>query len=238
MSSVYNPVPEHLSLIILEGRALSRTYRLGAARIRAVADVDLGVSAGELVVLQGPSGSGKTTLINLLGLLDRPDGGQVFLDGRPVGDLDEAAVSDLRRDRLGFVFQSFNLIPVLSASENVEYPMALRQIGPQERRRRAHGLLARVGLQGKEDVRPDLLSGGERQRVAIARAIANEPRVVLADEPTANLDSATAGEVLHLMRELTDERGLAIVVATHDPRVVARARRVVTLSDGRVVGEA
>jgi putative ABC transport system ATP-binding protein len=221
---------------ILEGRGLSRTYRLGSTLIRAVTDVDLAVHAGELLVLQGPSGSGKTTLINLLGLLDRPDRGQVLLDGRQVEALDEDAVADLRRDHVGFVFQSFNLIPVLSAIENVEYPLALREIAAGERRERAQSLLARVGLAGKEHVRPDLLSGGERQRVAIARAIANSPRVVLADEPTANLDSATAAAVLDLVGELIDERALAVVVATHDPRVVSRARRVVTLCDGRVVG--
>jgi putative ABC transport system ATP-binding protein len=223
-------------LTILEGRGLGRSYRLGTTRIQALKDVDLAVCAGELLVLQGPSGSGKTTLINLLGLIDRPDSGQVLLAGQPVDELDENAISDVRRDRIGFVFQSFSLIPVLSAAENVEYPMALREVGRDERRRRARGLLARVGLQGKEDVRPDLLSGGERQRVAIARALANDPQVVLADEPTANLDSTTAGEVLDLMRELTDERGVAFVVATHDPRVVSRAQRAVVLRDGRVAG--
>ena len=224
--------------IILEGRGLTRIYRLGSSRVHALTEVDIEIRRGEFLVLQGPSGSGKTTLINLLGILDRPDAGAVLLDGRPVAEKDEDALSDLRRDRFGFVFQTFSLVPVLTAAENVEYPITLKGVPREERRRRARDLLARVGLAGKEDVRPDLLSGGERQRVAIARAIVNEPEVVLADEPTANLDSGTATEVLDLMRELNEERNVAFVLATHDPRVVARARRVLKLKDGRIEGEA
>ncbi len=223
---------------LLEGRGLTRTYRLGASWVHALREVDIEVERGDFLVLQGPSGSGKTTLINLLGLLDRPDGGTLFLDGRAVADMDEDTRSDLRRDRFGFVFQTFSLVPVLTAVENVEYPMTLKKLSREVRRRRARELLARVGLSGKEDVRPDLLSGGERQRVAVARAITNDPEVVLADEPTANLDTATAAEVLDLIGELNVERGVAFVVATHDPRVVERARRVLTLRDGRIVGSA
>jgi putative ABC transport system ATP-binding protein len=204
--------------------------------VPALRGVDISIERGEFLVLQGPSGSGKTTLINLLGLLDSPDRGRLLLDGRPVANLDEDALADLRRDRFGFVFQSFSLIPVLSAEENVAYPMALKGVSPGDCRGRARRLLERVGLGDKCGVRPDLLSGGQRQRVAIARALANEPEVVMADEPTAHLDSDTAGGVLDLMQELNTERGVAFVLATHDPRVVARARRVVTLRDGRLDG--
>ncbi len=220
---------------ILEGRGLVRSYRLGAAVFPAVRGIDLEVRPGEFLVLQGPSGSGKTTLMNLLGFLDRPDEGEVLLDGRRIEGLDENALSDLRRDRLGFVFQTFNLMPVFTTAENVEYPLMLRGAPVAERRRRARELLAQVGLAGKENVRPDLLSGGERQRVAIARAVANEPDVVLADEPTASLDTRTSEGILELVDRLNRERGVAFVVATHDPRVVARARRVVSLRDGCIV---
>ena len=186
-------------------------------------------------MLQGPSGSGKTTLINLLGLLDEPDGGTLDLDGAPVAGMSENARADLRRDRFGFVFQSFNLVAVLTAAENVEYPMMLKGVAREARRRRASELLARVGLSDKRDVRPDLLSGGQRQRVAIARALANEPEVILADEPTANLDTKTADDVLGLMTTINRDQRVAFVLASHDPRVVARAGRALTLHDGRIV---
>jgi len=223
---------------ILAGRGLTRTYWLGATPVAALSGVDLTISRDEFLVLQGPSGSGKTTLINLLGLLDRPDGGTLELDGRPVAALDEDARADLRRDRFGFVFQSFNLVAVLTAAENVEYPMMLKGVPKDERRAKASELLARVGLKDKESVRPDLLSGGQRQRVAVARALANAPEVILADEPTANLDTKTADEVLDLMAKINQERHVAFVLSSHDPRVVARARRVLTLHDGRIAGGA
>ena len=225
---------EASSAPLLDGRSLSRTYRVGPTPVHAVRDVTLSIGPSEFVALQGPSGSGKTTLLNLLGLLDRPDSGTLSVDGREAEGLSENDRADLRRDRFGFVFQTFNLIPVLSAEENVEYPMALAGIPREERRRRARELLAAVGLADKTGVRPDLLSGGQRQRVAIARALANGPAVVFADEPTANLDSKTADEILDLMRGLCDSRGVAFLFATHDPRVVARARRVVSLHDGRI----
>jgi putative ABC transport system ATP-binding protein len=225
-------------LTVLEGRGLGRTYRRGASPVRALCGVDIRIERGELVVLSGPSGSGKTTLINVLGLLDRPDEGEILLEGRSVSGLDENARADLRRDRFGFVFQSFNLIAVLSALENVEYPLTLTRLPRATAEQRARTLLERVGLGGKEHVRPDLLSGGERQRVALARAIVNEPRVILADEPTANLDSRAAGDVLELMRELGRDHGASVVVATHDPRVVERGTRVIELRDGRALGDA
>lgn len=219
---------------ILDGRGLARTYWLGATPVPALAGVDITIHRGEFLVLQGPSGSGKTTLINLLGLLDRPDGGTLDLDGVSVAQLDENARADLRRDRFGFVFQSFNLVAVLTASENVEYPLMLKGVPREARRIRAAELLARVGLTEKSEVRPDLLSGGQRQRVAIARALANEPEVILADEPTANLDTKTADDVLDLMSRINEERRVAFVLSSHDPRVVARAQRVLTLRDGRI----
>ncbi len=220
---------------LLAARSVSKTYRLGAADVPAVRDVSIGIAPGEFVAIQGPSGSGKTTLLNLLGLLDCPDSGEVLFQGRDATELSENERSDLRRDRFGFVFQTFNLIPVLSAEENVGYPVALTGADASERRARAQELLTAVGLADKLTVRPDLLSGGQRQRVSIARALANRPAVVFADEPTANLDSKTADEILDLMRALNEERGVAFVFATHDPRVVARAKRVVSLTDGRIV---
>ena len=213
---------------------LSKAYRLGAAVVPALRNVTLTIAEGEFVALQGPSGSGKTTLLNLLGLLDAPDEGTVAIRGEDSGALSENESSDLRRDRFGFVFQSFNLIAVLSAEENVAYPMALAGVNAARRRARARKLLEAVGLADRVGVRPDLLSGGQRQRVAIARALANRPAVVFADEPTANLDSHTAGEILDLMREVCESSGVAFLFATHDPRVVARARRVITLRDGAV----
>jgi putative ABC transport system ATP-binding protein len=211
-----------------------RSYRLGAATVPAVRGVSVAIGGGEFVALQGPSGSGKTTLLNLLGLLDQPDSGNVEVGGKDAGSLSENLRSDIRRDRFGFVFQTFNLIPVLSAGENIAYPMVLARVASRDRDRRVAELLNSVGLDGKSAVRPDLLSGGQRQRVAIARALANRPSVVFADEPTANLDSATADEILDLMRSICDQSGVAFLFATHDPRVVARARRVITLHDGQV----
>lgn len=219
---------------LVEASDLSKSYRLGAAAVPAVRGVTLSIDRGEFVALQGPSGSGKTTLLNLFGLLDRPDEGTVRIEGQDGESLTENARSDLRRDRFGFVFQTFNLIPVLSAQENVAYPMVLAGVAALERGERARELLAAVGLGDKLEVRPDLLSGGQRQRVAIARALANEPAVVFADEPTANLDSRTTGEILDLMRKINESSGVAFLFATHDPRVVARARRVILLHDGRV----
>jgi len=223
---------------ILAGHGLVRTYRLGSDWVFALRGVDVSIARGEFVVVQGPSGSGKTTLINLLGLLDHPDAGDVRLDGRSVSGMNDDALADARRDRIGFVFQSFSLVPVFTAEENVAYPMALRGVPEPESRSRARALLASVGLEDRAAVRPDLLSGGERQRVAIARAIANGPEVVLADEPTANLDSGTAAGILDLMRDLNTGRRVSFVVATHDPRVAERAGRILTLRDGQFVDRA
>jgi putative ABC transport system ATP-binding protein len=219
---------------LVAARGVFKSYRLGQSRVEAIRDVTLDIARGEFVALQGPSGSGKTTLLNLLGLLDRADRGRVFFAGKDTETLSEDDRSDLRRDRFGFVFQTFNLIGVLSAEENIAYPMALAGAMAPKRRARTQELLSAVGLADKATVRPDLLSGGQRQRVAIARALANEPAVIFADEPTANLDSKTADDILDLMRSINESRGVAFLFATHDPRVVSRARRVVSLHDGQI----
>jgi len=219
---------------IVELVDVTKVYPQGAVEVHALRGLTLTVNQGELVALCGPSGSGKTTALNLMGALDRPTGGQVRLEGRNLAELGGRALSRLRRDRIGFVFQAYNLMPVLTAYENAEIVLALRGVPPTERRQRVMGLLHDVGLEGMEDRRPDELSGGQQQRVAIARAIAGEPAVVLADEPTANVDSETAERLLALMEKLNRERGVTFIFSTHDARVMQHARRVVRVVDGRV----
>jgi len=210
---------------------------MGSEPVQALRGVDIDIQAGDLLAVRGPSGSGKSTLLNLLGLLDRPDGGTLALDGHDTATLSEDRRADTRRDRFGFIFQTFNLIPVLTAAENVGYPMLLLPQPPTDMLDRARELLAAVGLADKQNTRPDLLSGGQRQRVAIARALANRPAVIFADEPTASLDSHTADAILDLLQRLNRERQVAIVISTHDPRVVERCTRVLTLHDGEIVTE-
>ena len=222
---------------IARAEHVSKSYRLGRTTVAAVRDVSLDVAAAELVALSGPSGSGKSTLLNVMGCLDRPDQGDVWLTNRRAAALSSRALAGLRLRHLGFVFQSFNLVPVLTAFENVEYPLLLAGTPARESRERVGDVLARVGLAAKMHRRPDELSGGERQRVAIARALINRPVLVLADEPTANLDSATGDAVLDLMHELRDQYDVAFLVASHDPRVLARMDRVVTIRDGALVGD-
>ena len=211
-----------------------KNYRQGAVDVQALRGISLKVEAGEFVAICGPSGSGKTTALNLIGALDKPTSGTVRVDGADLGSLGRSALSRLRRDRIGFVFQAYNLIPVLTAYENAESVMALQGVDAAKRKKRVMDLLAEVGLEGMEHRRPDHLSGGQQQRVAIARAIAADPAVVLADEPTANVDSETAEKLLAIMERLNQERGATFIFSTHDPRVMQRARRVVRLVDGRV----
>lgn len=211
-----------------------KTYRLGAHVIPALQGVDLVVQRGELLALTGPSGSGKSTLLNLCGLIDTPDAGEIVLGGTAVQGLDEQARTLLRRDALGFVFQSFNLVPVMTVAENVDYPLFLAGVPAAERRERVAQQLAAVGLQAHAHHRPDALSGGQRQRVAIARALVKRPLLVIADEPTASLDSHTADQVLDLMRARGQAEGAAFVIATHDSRLTRRCDRVVALLDGRI----
>ncbi|MCB9377697.1 MAG: ABC transporter ATP-binding protein [Holophagales bacterium] len=216
---------------------LAKSYRLGASEVRALAGIDLEVGAGELVAVAGPSGSGKSTLFHLLGGLDRPDAGRVLFEGADLARLGDAERTLVRRRRLGFVFQAFHLVPVLSALENVEYPLWIDGVGRAERRRRAGEMLDAVGLGARAAHRPDRLSGGERQRVAVARALVHRPAAVLADEPTGNLDSETAAAILDLVDRLRRELGTTFLVATHDPALVARAPRRVRLRDGRLVAD-
>ncbi len=219
---------------IVTVRDLSREYEQGTHTVRALRGVDLDIESGEFTALMGPSGSGKTTLLNLIGALDEPTGGTVTIDGQDVGAMDRGKRSDLRMERLGFIFQSYNLIPVLTAYENAEFVLLLRGVSKAERKQRVMETLAAVGLQGLEKRRPNELSGGQQQRVAVARAIVGKPALVLADEPTANLDSKTSEALIDLMKTLNDEHGVTFVFATHDPRVMAAAKRVVHLVDGEI----
>ncbi|NOY27177.1 MAG: ABC transporter ATP-binding protein [Oligoflexia bacterium] len=219
---------------IVTVKDLTRDYQQGTITVRALRGVDLDIATGEFTALMGPSGSGKTTLLNMIGGLDEPTSGTVIIDGQDLNSLDRGQRSDLRLHRIGFVFQSYNLIPVLSAVENAEFVLMLRGLPAAERRARAVETLAAVGLAGMENRRPSELSGGQQQRVAVARAIASKPALVLADEPTANLDSKSGHELIATMAKLNEELGLTFVFATHDPKVMNAARRVVWMEDGKV----
>jgi putative ABC transport system ATP-binding protein len=210
-----------------------KTYAMGDAEVRALAGIDLSIGSGEYVGIMGPSGSGKTTLMDIIGCLSRPTDGTYEFDGRRVDRLDDVALAALRGERIGFVFQTFNLLPRLTALENVELPMLYRRVPRRRRRQRASELLDRVGLASRAAHRPGELSGGERQRVAIARALVNRPSVILADEPTGALDTATGDSIMALIDDLNRE-GQTVVVVTHDPRIAARMRRIVRLLDGTV----
>jgi putative ABC transport system ATP-binding protein len=223
-----SPVP------IVELRDVKKVYQQGNVEVHALRGLSLTVDQGEFVAISGPSGSGKTTTLNLIGALDRPTSGQVKLEGRDLSELGGGELSRLRRDRIGFVFQAYNLMPVLTAYENAEIVLALQGMAPAARRERVMALLSDVGLKGLEGRRPDELSGGQQQRVAIARAIAADPAVVLADEPTANVDSETAEMLLRLMDKLNRDHGVTFIFSTHDPRVIQWARRSVRVVDGKV----
>jgi putative ABC transport system ATP-binding protein len=232
MTAVNNAAPPVFAV-----SGVTKSHRLGRVRVAALRGVELEVARGEVVVVAGPSGSGKSTLLNLMGALDRPDTGTVAVDGVDVATLSERARTLLRRRRLGFVFQSFNLIPVLSARENVEYPLLIDGTSRRTCTERALEMLAAVGLAERARHRPDQLSGGEQQRVAIARALVHRPQAVLADEPTGFLDSATAGSVMEMLERLNRDLGVTVVLATHDPVLIARAPRRVLLRDGLVTAD-
>ncbi|HCH61782.1 MAG TPA: macrolide ABC transporter ATP-binding protein [Deltaproteobacteria bacterium] len=219
---------------IVQVRDLARTYQQGQIEVHALRGVSLDIAPGEFTALMGPSGSGKTTLLNQIGALDTPTTGSVLIDGQELVGMDKVARSNLRLNRIGFVFQAYNLIPVLTAFENAEFVLMMRGIGPAERKERVMRTLAAVGLEGMEHRLPSELSGGQQQRVAVARAIVGEPALVLADEPTANLDSKTGDDLLDLMKSLNQEQGITFVFATHDPKVMQAAQRVVTLVDGKI----
>jgi putative ABC transport system ATP-binding protein len=222
---------------IVQCREVDKTYQQGRVTVTALQQVNLTVEAGGFVALAGPSGSGKTTLLNLIGGLDLPDSGSIRVNDMDYNALNASQLAELRLHHIGFVFQSYNLIPVLSAAENVEYVMLLQGVPAAQRRRRSHQILDDVGLEGKYDRRPAELSGGQQQRVAVARAIVSDPTMVLADEPTANLDSKTGEGLLQLMQEMNTQRGVTFIFSTHDSMVMQYARRVVTIRDGRIADD-
>ncbi len=219
---------------IIQCRGVERTYTQGAVAVPALRGVDLTIGRGDFATLAGPSGSGKTTLLSVIGGLDRPSAGEILIEGRSIGGLDAAQLAELRLHKIGFVFQSYSLIPVLTALENVEFILRLLGVPRAERLARAREALHQVGLAGLEDRRPARLSGGQQQRVAVARALAPRPALVLADEPTANLDSANAGELIALMQDLNAASGITFLIATHDARVIAHSRRHIEMTDGRI----
>jgi putative ABC transport system ATP-binding protein len=216
---------------------VSKTYHTDHISVPALREVDLEIPRGQFVTLSGPSGSGKTTLLNVVGGLDQPSAGQITLEGQRVDRLSPAELADLRLEHVGFVFQAYNLIPVLTARENVEFVMELQGVSAERRHQLSREIIAEVGLTGMEDRRPAELSGGQQQRVAVARAIVSHPTIVLADEPTANLDSHTARELVELMRALNEKHQTTFVISTHDPMVMEMAPRRIGLRDGRVVSD-
>ncbi|TVR67331.1 MAG: ABC transporter ATP-binding protein [Spirochaetaceae bacterium] len=224
-------------MAIVEARNVSRDYHLGKTVIHALREVSLSVEEGEFLAIMGPSGCGKSTLLNIIGCIDTPTAGTVFLEGENVAHLNDNQEADRRLHSIGFIFQSFNLIPVLTVEENIEFPLLLTRTARAERRERVRDLMEMVGLTSHALHRPDELSGGQRQRVAIARALVNNPRLVIADEPTANLDSETGAEIVAAMARLNRDEGVSFLFSTHNPEVTRHARRVLELKDGRILRE-
>ena len=224
----------NLGQVVVQIEAATKIYQRDSIAVNALAGVDLEIRKGDFAVLVGPSGSGKTTLLNLIGGLDTPTSGRILVAGTDIGRMSKSELARLRLRQIGFVFQEFNLIPVLSAIENVEFIMLLQGVPDVQRRARSAALLKELGLEGLEHRRPNELSGGQQQRVAVARALAAEPIIVLPDEPTANLDSKAGAALMDMMRRLNEERAATFVFSTHDPMVVERAKRVIRLRDGRV----
>ena len=224
-------------MTIIQTENLTKIYGKGETAVAALHHLNLSVNAGEFVAIMGPSGCGKSTLLHLIGGLDRPTEGRVFLDGHELSKLDDTRLTEMRRRKIGFVFQFFNLIPVLSAVENAALPLILDGVKQSEARATATEWLNRVGLAGQLTHRPDQLSGGQQQRVAIARALVTEPALVMADEPTGNLDSRASDELATLLRQVSDEWGRAVLMVTHDPRIAAYADRIVFLKDGTIIDE-
>jgi putative ABC transport system ATP-binding protein len=226
-----------MSEAVLRTEKLFKTYEMGKRKIPALNDLNLQVNRGEFVAIMGPSGSGKTTLLNVLGCLDKPTSGKVILDDVDAANLPERELYKIRRDKIGFVFQTFNLLPYLSAAENVELPMENTKKTKSERRKKARELLKLVGLEGREEHRPQRLSAGEQQRVAIARALANDPAIILADEPTGNLDTQNKYEIVRLLANLNIERGTTVIMVTHDSQVASHTERMFLLKDGKILKE-
>jgi putative ABC transport system ATP-binding protein len=226
-----------MSKPVLQIENLNKTYMLGKRPVQALTNLNLEVNEGEFIAIMGPSGSGKTTLLNVIGCIDKPTNGQVLLDGIDVAKMPENQLYKIRRDKMGFVFQTFNLLPYLNARENVELPMEGRIKSKSERKKRASALLAMVGLSGREGHRPQRLSAGEQQRVAIARALANDPAIILADEPTGNLDSQNKQEIIKLLAKLNLTQGTTIIMVTHDSQAAHHTERMLLLKDGKIVKE-
>jgi putative ABC transport system ATP-binding protein len=222
---------------IVECNQVQKTYQQGRLSVRALEEVSLTIETGEFMALAGPSGSGKTTLLNIIGGLDRADSGNIVVDGNSFDRMSPSQLAELRLHKIGFVFQAYNLIPVLSAAENVEFVMLLQGLPASHRRQRAIKILDDVGLQGKYDRRPAELSGGQQQRVAVARAIVSNPSIVLADEPTANLDSKTGQGLLEMMKQMNAEKKITFIFSTHDKMVMNYARRLVLIRDGRLADD-
>lgn len=222
---------------IIDAHTISKVYNQDKIPVHALQDVHLHIEEGEFVAIVGPSGSGKSTLLNAIGGLDTPTTGQVILDGTDITSLSENELIDFRLNNIGFVFQAFNLVPVLTAKENVSFVMLLQKTTKEQRNKRAEELLIEVGLKDKMNSRPGELSGGQQQRVAVARALASRPKIILADEPTANLDSVSASNLLDLMLKLNKEENMTFVFSTHDQRVIDKARRIITLVDGKIASD-
>lgn len=220
---------------LIQATGLTRQYKMGTATVEALAGIDLQVRAGEFIALMGPSGSGKSTILNIIGGLDRPTSGEIWVNGTELSKAGEKALVAHRRNRVAFIFQSFNLLPRLTALENVELPLVLAGVNPRERRERSISALQQVGLTERLNHKPTELSGGEQQRVAIARALVAKPVILLADEPTGNLDSARGAEIMGVLRNLNRNRGLTLLVVTHDPEVAGYADRTIRLRDGRIL---
>ncbi len=220
---------------IVETKALTKDFHLGKTLIHALKDVDFAVSEREFLAIAGPSGSGKSTLLNLIGCIDLPTSGSIKIDGIDVSALSSDELADLRATKIGFIFQMFNLIPVLSAFENIEYPLLRKKIKHHVRKEKVMDALKNVGLESFAMHKPDELSGGQRQRVAIARALISEPKIILADEPTANLDHKTGTAVLEVMKKINEDQGTVFIFSTHDPKVMSMASRIVQLADGKVI---
>jgi putative ABC transport system ATP-binding protein len=222
---------------IIQCRGVEKICRQGAIEVPALRGIDLDIGAGDFATLAGPSGSGKTTLLSLIGGLDRPSAGEITVDGEAIARMERNRLADLRLHKIGFVFQTYSLVPVLSAIENVEFILRLLDMPAKEREMRAKDVLREVGLEGLEDRRPSRLSGGQQQRVAVARALAPKPAIVLADEPTANLDSKNAEDLIALMASLNASSGITFLIATHDSRVIAHSRRQIELIDGKITAD-
>lgn len=222
---------------MVQCKSVSKTYGEGELAVHAVNKIDLTVKKGEFISLSGPSGSGKTTLLNLIGGLDSLSAGDIFVDDQHINKLEKSQLADMRLNHIGFVFQAYNLIPVLSAYENIEFIMQLQGVHAGERRGKSHDILLEVGLEGMGERRPAQLSGGQQQRVAVARAMVSRPGIILADEPTANLDSHTAGDLLDLMQHLNQEYDTTFIVATHDPKVIDFTRRKIRMRDGKIIDD-